>query len=103
MVTGSCPNLPPCEHPGMVHEWSGDYEDPRYMCCVDECPCGKPAPAEDAPADDARADFERHLGMSVEDYLSTFDAGAEGRAATEAGVGFARQAREMAARYGLSG
>lgn len=34
-----CPNTPRCEHPAWVHDID-TYEDPRPICCVDDCPCG---------------------------------------------------------------
>lgn len=37
---GRCPNTPPCDHPAMIHDISGDPEDPRPMCCIDGCTCG---------------------------------------------------------------
>lgn len=39
-----CPNTPPCGHPAMIHDVSGDAEDPKPMCCADGCSCGQPAP-----------------------------------------------------------
>lgn len=39
-----CPNTPPCEHPAMIHDVSGDPEDPKPMCCADGCSCGQPTP-----------------------------------------------------------
>ncbi|ANN16219.1 hypothetical protein SD37_11585 [Amycolatopsis orientalis] len=41
---GRCPNTPPCEHPAMIHDVSGDPEDPKPMCCADGCACGQPTP-----------------------------------------------------------
>jgi len=41
---GRCPNTPPCEHPSLIHDVSGDPEDPKPMCCADGCRCGQPAP-----------------------------------------------------------
>lgn len=32
-----------CEHPATAHDVSGDPEDPRPICCVDGCHCGRPA------------------------------------------------------------
>lgn len=43
-----CPNQPPCEHPSLIHDVSGDPEDPKPMCCADGCDCGQPATAETA-------------------------------------------------------
>jgi hypothetical protein len=44
---GGCPNTPPCEHPGYVHDIEDD-DDPLPTCGADneagECPCGH-APA----------------------------------------------------------
>lgn len=37
----TCPNTPQCPHPGLLHDVSGDYEDPRPTCCADGCDCGK--------------------------------------------------------------
>jgi len=34
-----CPNEPPCEHDGLVHDIE-DYSDPLPRCCVDGCGCG---------------------------------------------------------------
>ena len=34
-----CPNEPPCEHDGLVHDIE-DYGDPLPRCCVDGCRCG---------------------------------------------------------------
>lgn len=39
---GCCPNTPRCEHPSFVHDVD-TYEDPRPVCCVDGCWCGKTA------------------------------------------------------------
>ncbi|CRK59033.1 hypothetical protein [Alloactinosynnema sp. L-07] len=47
-----CPNIPRCEHPAMAHDVA-DYADPRPMCCVDGCPCGKhAAPSTSQQGDD---------------------------------------------------
>jgi hypothetical protein len=35
-----CPNQPPCEHPAMIHDVSGDPEDPLPCCCSPGCDCG---------------------------------------------------------------
>lgn len=43
---GVCPNTPRCEHPSLIHDVSGDPEDPKPMCCADGCRCGQP---EDGP------------------------------------------------------
>lgn len=37
----TCPNTPGCAHPSYLHDDSGDLEDPRTMCCVEGCPCGR--------------------------------------------------------------
>lgn len=38
---GQCPHHPPCEHPAMAHDVSGDPEDPAPMCCAEGCQCGQ--------------------------------------------------------------
>jgi hypothetical protein len=47
----NCPNTPPCEHPSLVHDVSGDPEDPKPMCCADGCRCGQPDPGPDEVAE----------------------------------------------------
>jgi hypothetical protein len=34
-----CPNVPPCPHPGLLHDID-DWDDPRPTCCMDGCSCG---------------------------------------------------------------
>jgi hypothetical protein len=36
----ACPNVPPCPHPGVVH----DIDEPggREQCCMEGCGCGRP-------------------------------------------------------------
>lgn len=36
-----CPNTPRCEHPALIHDVSGDDEDPVPICGAFGCPCGK--------------------------------------------------------------
>jgi hypothetical protein len=44
-----CPSDPPCPHPGLVHDIYLP-EDPRPMCCMEGCTCGRPAtPAVGGP------------------------------------------------------
>ena len=42
-----CPNQPPCEHNGLVHEID-DWDDPSPRCCMDGCGCGAPSARSDA-------------------------------------------------------
>lgn len=43
MNWSACPNDPPCPHAGLFHDI---YEpsDPRPMCCIEGCRCGKADP-----------------------------------------------------------
>ena len=41
-LVADCPNTPRCEHPAMIHDVSGDPEDPKPMCCAAGCTCGQP-------------------------------------------------------------
>jgi hypothetical protein len=35
----ACPNLPPCGHPGFVHDIY-DLDDRHPRCCAEGCTCG---------------------------------------------------------------
>ncbi len=39
----TCPNVPPCPHPGLIHDIY-DWDDPLPRCCADGCDCGKQQP-----------------------------------------------------------
>jgi hypothetical protein len=39
-ITKPCPNDPPCPHPDVVHDIYAP-DDPRPMCCILDCSCGK--------------------------------------------------------------
>lgn len=56
-----CPNDPPCEHGGLVHEF--DHDVPR--CVADDCPCGAadPGPAA-APAPVRQFDWQKLDGWT---------------------------------------
>ena len=36
-----CPNTPSCGHGAVFHDTDGEADTPEYMCCIDECECGK--------------------------------------------------------------
>jgi hypothetical protein len=41
----TCPNEPPCEHSGLLHDiWT--LEEPLPTCCVEGCKCGRAAAEE---------------------------------------------------------
>jgi hypothetical protein len=40
---GPCPNEPRCAHSAATHDIA-EYDDPRPMCCVPDCTCGKEQP-----------------------------------------------------------
>lgn len=44
MNAHACPNDPPCDHPGLLHDVY-DAEDPYPTCCVGDCRCGHPGDA----------------------------------------------------------
>lgn len=35
----TCPNTPPCPHPGLLHDIN-DHDDPSPTCCAGDCTCG---------------------------------------------------------------